>query len=95
MTLELAGKRPDQTYIDCPGWIALLVLFWLAFEDALKWLRPRSLRLQIYLLAHYDLARRDLRAYGWLWPVARIFVSFWLVFLLIEFLEKGVIEWLH
>jgi hypothetical protein len=94
MTLELAGKRTNMLYIDCPGWVQIMAMLTILASDLWKAAQPWLLDQEINTLVKYDKARRDLISYSWLWPVARVFVGCWCAFLLIELLE-GVVKWLH
>jgi hypothetical protein len=96
MTFELAQRQSPN--IDNPDLITLLALAWLLFLDCMSISRPWIVRRQIDILVAYDrgckIVRSEIDTCNIVYQVGRSFLSFSLVFVLIDLLE-GVLRWLQ
>lgn len=87
MTLELA-QRQNLSYVDCPGWIALLagLIIWL--EVGLRKLGPITTRRQVWALVQIDRARKaasvTFEGYNLVFRLGAVFIIMYLAYLAIE-----------
>jgi hypothetical protein len=106
MALEFSLKPDFDIFAsqkdNCPNWISVIAYLWLLAGDLTKVFGRWRLGKEVYFLARYDKGRRDLRrgtevlrVDGQMLSVLSAFMSFLTIYLLIEFLQYGVLEWLR
>ena len=87
--------KHENYIISPPLWIVQIVIIMINLEEIhIPRLRLLAARAEIFTLVQYDKSLRSIGGYAWLWPVARVFSSVCVVFLLITCLE-GVAKWIH